>query len=152
MQSITFENIWDIHSIHEVHLNEWTHEIYHYDLGSYPFEMKNPRWYLKQGESCPICFESINSVYLTQCGHGFHKSCYIQHMNYTYNCGLCPLCRNENDVFHTERYNMRNSNYLDHIENFWLHSDQYILRSCDQHHLGMCDHCIDCITYRRHGI
>ena len=47
-------------------------------------------------EDCPICLESLHnkSVYWTPCGHTYHKSCFLEHVNGTHDsCYSCPMCR-----------------------------------------------------------
>lgn len=153
MKSLTLDDIWDIYTIHKIHSNEWTNVAHHYDLGSYPFEMKKgAKWYLKHGEMCSICMEPIHTLrnaHLTQCGHAFHKSCYALHMNYTLDEGVCPLCRHDSDYFSNKKYNCKTENFIDKVEDFWLHKEQYVIRTCDKHFLGMCDYCLDCIVYRK---
>jgi hypothetical protein len=113
------------------------------------------KWYIKHSDQCSICLESITSLknaYLTQCGHCFHKSCYANHMNYTYNYGVCPNCRQENNYFSFYKYNLKNTNFLDKLENFLLHTDKYILKECNSfHHLGTDNFCLDFLCYRKYG-
>ena len=64
------------------------------------YENLKIKHYIKIGDECPICYESINTrkdSYLTECGHSFHYSCIINYdysliNNNNYNIS-CPLCR-----------------------------------------------------------
>lgn len=51
------------------------------------------RHYIRQGETCSICWEgiwSIRQAFLNPCGHGFHYACMAKYSLYSTSC---PLCR-----------------------------------------------------------
>lgn len=134
--------------------------------------------YISPYEECSICLEPINkesNAYLTNCGHGFHKSClfksyetnFYQHRRtelngYKYFQFLCPLCRKhiiypdfycrypQWSVLHDQK------NYLDVLEEFWLSKDFAIVQLCyksnGEHYLGMNSNCHHCLDYRKYGI
>jgi len=88
--------------------------------------------YIKIGEDCPICYESINSrkdAFLTDCGHSFHYSCIIKY-DYTIlknninknisNLNIyCPICRQYMGNFYdiNDRFPY-SKNELDKLEDF----------------------------------
>ena len=59
------------------------------------------RCYIKPGEECPICIESIltkTNAFLTCCGHAFHKSCIFKCVEKKWEekypgTFYCPVCR-----------------------------------------------------------
>lgn len=122
--------------------------------------------YIKPGEECPICMESItnkSNAYLTCCGHSFHKKCIFKSMetfwqhNYAKNF-KCPMCRTNLGMdIHAinERYTINdNSGYLDELENFWFKKDFRMAHTCRNnydHYLGMKKDCSHCRKYVLNG-
>ena len=109
-----------------------------------PCDMKR-RCYVKPGQECPICFESIltkTSAYLTCCGHAFHKKCIFELVEskwlQSYPCTIhCPLCRTYlgSEIYEmTKRYNVfvqeKPMNYLDRLEEFWIGKDFELIVPC----------------------
>jgi hypothetical protein len=88
------------------------------------YENLKVKHYIKIGDECPICYETINTnkdSYLTDCGHSFHYSCII---NYDYNSIKnhnisCPICRQYmgNYIDIKDKYSNSN-NELDKLEDF----------------------------------
>lgn len=80
--------------------------------------------YIKIGEECPICYDSINTrkdSYLTECGHAFHYSCIIKYdYNLIKNYNIsCPICRQYmgNYIDIKDKY-INSINELDKLEDF----------------------------------
>lgn len=48
--------------------------------------------YYEKTEECLICLEKLidNKIYITRCGHCYHKSCLQKYYKYSNDC---PLCR-----------------------------------------------------------
>jgi Ring finger domain len=124
----------------------------------------NTKCYIKPGEECPICYESINTktnAFLTSCGHSFHRKCLFK--VYENKCKKsvftnfrCPMCRTviSNYLFH-DKYNIKkNMNTLDYLENFWITKDYEVPTYCSNkynHYLGMNNSCKKCKFYRMKG-
>lgn len=92
------------------------------------YENLKVKHYIKFGETCPICYDSINNrkdSFLTDCGHSFHYSCIIDYdyciiKNNLNNYNICcPICRQYmgkyNDI--KDRYPY-SKNEIDKLEDF----------------------------------
>ncbi len=97
--------------------------------------------YIKIGEECPICYESINNrnnAYLTNCGHSFHYNCII---NYDYsnifekNNIKCPVCRQYmgNHIDIKDKYKNSNNSF-DNLEDFEMNIKKKIPKVCFNMH------------------
>jgi hypothetical protein len=124
--------------------------------------------YIKQGEECSICLDSIfqkNNAYLTSCGHSFHKLCLFKAFEAkaaTTASFACPLCRARlgypefycryTSVFKSN--NFSKPNHLDNLEEFWLSINFQLLQMCNNgsHPIGMKSTCKKCIRYRKTGM
>ncbi|GFS47300.1 hypothetical protein TNIN_2191 [Trichonephila inaurata madagascariensis] len=49
-----------------------------------------PKIVFQLPDTCPICLSPMQWPENRQCGHTFHKSCLVQHLNYN---NTCPMCR-----------------------------------------------------------
>ena len=135
------------------------------------FRWKRPvigvKTYIKVGEECPICFESIlakSNAYLTCCGHAFHKRCiftahHTQIMEWNNFVFRCPLCRTDQGCpDEPRRYNCAGS-FLDQLENVEILSPYLFPEICEyvnlhinnNHYLGMEPTCRNCQLYRNTG-
>ena len=129
------------------------------------------RCYIKPGDECPICYESImmkSSAFITNCGHHFHKKClfnYIQSkwLSSSYaSTARCPMCRcslGHPDFVQRYRanyfsYNYKNDNELDKLEDFWISKDYKLPTFCSNsydHYLGCDKSCFMCKYYIETG-
>lgn len=127
--------------------------------------------YIKQGEECPICYESIlqkSLAYITCCGHAFHKKCLFKYIETKWlstgylTTARCPMCRcSLGHPEFSERYRSSyfnsshsNDNELDKLEDFWLTKDYKLPIFCSDrydHYLGMSNNCDICKSYREKG-
>lgn len=130
----------------------------------------NKRCYIKFGEPCTICLNSIKykkNAWITPCGHIFHKMCLINYYrHYETNNSIqkysnempCPICREglvlccigEDSI---DYYNELNSNGLDRLENFWLTIENRLPELCYKCKkiLGFNKKCNKCLNYRKRG-
>jgi hypothetical protein len=127
--------------------------------------------YIKPGDECPICYESIDtksSAFITDCGHQFHKKCLFKYIetkwlstSYTSNA-KCPLCRCSLGHPHfVQRYRSsyfsfpyKNDNELDKLEDFWLSKDYLLPVFCSNsydHYLGTKKSCFICKSFIETG-
>lgn len=120
--------------------------------------------YIKFGEECPICFESIEhkkNAYLTGCGHSFHRKCLFKTIQAKWEIKpfstiKCPMCRcalGYPEMFERYKYDY-NNNFLDRLEDFWLCKEFRMPEFCysGKHYLGMKKNCRRCINYRINGV
>ena len=129
------------------------------------------RCYIKPGDECPICFESImmkSSAFITNCGHHFHKKCLFKYIETKWlsssyaSTAKCPMCRCS--LGHPEfiqRYrssyyslNYDDSNELDKLEDFWLSKECLLPLFCSNrydHYLGIDKNCFICQNYIKTG-
>jgi hypothetical protein len=127
--------------------------------------------YIKLGEKCPICYESImmkSSAFLTVCGHAYHKKCLFKYLEYKWlstsfiTSVKCPMCRCS--VGYPEfmrRYrssyfsiNHKDDNQLDKLEDFWICNEYNLPESCSNgydHYLGFDSNCFICNNYIKKG-
>lgn len=85
-------------------------------------------------ETCSICLDTINNLFVTNCGHYFHKHCIDTWLNTRDNCPLCrtnditvqevstnntytvEINNNNNDIIMDNIiYNINNINHINHI-------------------------------------
>lgn len=127
--------------------------------------------YIKPGEECPICYESIiskSSAHITSCGHCYHKKCLFKYIESKWNStsymttARCPMCRcslghpdfvqrYHNSYF---SYNYENDNELDKLEDFWISKDYKLPTFCTNrydHYLGFDKSCFLCNNYIKTG-
>lgn len=94
------------------------------------YENLRVKHYIKIGETCPICYDSINNrknSFLTDCGHAFHYSCIIDYdyciiKNKINNYNICcPICRqfmgDYKDIKDRYPYSKNELDKLDDFEN-----------------------------------
>ena len=130
----------------------------------------NRKVYIKQGEECAICMETIyqkNNAYLTSCGHSFHKTCLFNAFEikaknkHNFPCPLCRArlgypefyCRYTCNIF-KDPNQISETNFLDTLEEFWLSKEFNLIQICSNGHnhaLGMKNNCDDCLDYRING-
>lgn len=121
--------------------------------------------YIKIGEECPICFESIQhkkNAYLTGCGHAFHRKCLFNTIQSKWEIKpfstiKCPMCRSKlgyPEMFERYTYDYNRDNFLDRLEDFWLCKEYRMPDFCNsgKHYLGMKKNCRRCINYRDNGV
>ena len=128
----------------------------------------NHKYYIKNGEECPICYDKIlnkKQAVLTECGHSFHYECIYKYYYLNRNKhGYCPICSQEAKALWGFNYNFSlkslyhySSNQLDMLENFWYQMNTLIPDSCyisannkcvHSHDRGMHRNCKKCIEYR----
>lgn len=135
MKSLTLDDIYDADNNISSE-NQGYNKICKYNITYNPkrkikrniYENLKVKHYIKIGEECPICYESINNKhdsYLTDCGHSFHYSCII---NYEYcitknnkdNYNICcPLCRQYMGYYDNikDKY-PKSKNQIDKLEDF----------------------------------
>lgn len=118
--------------------------------------------YIKCGEQCAICLESIlnkKNAFLTGCGHAFHRNCLfksfeIKWMLKPFSSLRCPLCRCGLGFPELDLKYISNDN-LDQLENFWLSKEFIMPTYCSNlkssHYLGMNKKCCKCISYCKTG-
>lgn len=124
----------------------------------------NRKCYIKPGEECPICFESIlnkSNAYLTCCGHSFHKSCIFKAMETKWKQKYsgkfcCPICRTSlgMDLHEINFRYKEDSNILDNLENFWYSINYVLCQPCSygwDHSIGFDKNCRSCLKYRNTG-
>jgi len=127
--------------------------------------------YIKPGDECPICYESIitkSSAFITNCGHHFHKKCLVKYLETKWlstsyaSVARCPMCRcslgHPNFV---QRYRSsyftcfyKNENGLDKLEDFWLSKDYQLPLFCSNsfdHYLGCDKSCYMCRCFIETG-
>jgi len=129
------------------------------------------RCYIKPGDECPICFESImmkSSAFITNCGHHFHKKCLFKYIETKWlsssyaSTAKCPMCRCS--LGHPEfiqryranyfSYSYKNDNELDKLEDFWVTKDYRFPIFCSNsydHYLGCEKSCFMCKHYIETG-
>lgn len=116
--------------------------------------------YIKIGEDCPICYESIfnrRNAFLTDCGHSFHYKCIIDYdyKNIFNNVSImCPICRSDMGNYDDMKDRYKNSNnvfdILEDVEmnlSFKFPKTCYNLndRSSNNHFHRMCyNNCATC--------
>lgn len=86
-------------------------------------------------ETCSICLDTIDNLFVTNCGHYFHKHCIDRWLNTNDNCPLCRTINisveevynytyteeinNNNNTNNTNNINniniINNINYINHI-------------------------------------
>lgn len=121
--------------------------------------------YIKFGEECPICYETIKhkkNAYLTGCGHHFHRDCLFKVITTKWETKpfsilKCPMCRTSlgyPDMFERYVYSFNKNNLLDRLEDFWISKDFILPTFCHsgKHYLGMKNDCKKCINYRNNGL
>ena len=124
----------------------------------------NQKNYIRIGEECPICYDSIvnkKQAFLTYCGHSFHYECIQNYYHSNYNkLEWCPICRQDTCCSGRlkQQYANDSNNKMDKYENFWNEINILIPEKCytrindnyyeDIHNLGMDKNCIKCINYR----
>jgi hypothetical protein len=128
--------------------------------------------YVKSGEECPICYDTIitkTSAFITNCGHAFHKKCLFKYMetkwlSTSYTCtARCPMCRCSlghpefNQRYRSSYFSCsyKNDNGLDKLEDFWLTKDYALPSFCSNrydHYLGTKKICFICKSYREKGL
>ena len=145
---------------------ESKHAVYPICIGEQDIPCRfHVRNYIKIGDDCPICFDSIThkiDAYITGCGHSFHRKCLFNvfHARWKqrpFSQIKCPLCRcglGCPDLF--QRYNYCTSSSLDILENFWMSKDYMMPEFCplfgdNPHYLGMHTDCGYCTRYRNIG-
>ena len=120
---------------------------------------ENSKGYIRMGEECSICMESITSkinAWKTKCGHIFHKTCLIRYSNTALSKNFCcPCCRGEmedfdnwtSDVYYGICYSPKN--HLDQIHYFELYQQmiQNICEECDNI-IGCTKRCFGCKDWR----
>lgn len=76
-------------------------------------------------DNCPICKEGINKndLFVTECNHKFHKSCFSE---WKKNNDTCPLCRDELNIFDLDLIDSDYKFYLKKINNKFYFKDIYI--------------------------
>jgi hypothetical protein len=119
--------------------------------------------YIKPGEECSICLESINhksNAHLTTCGHSFHKTCIFKVFESKWiekrktPCSLnCPMCRKRIYEPEFEKYSFYSNNTLDQLENFWITKNFQTPKFCfgKNHFIGMKPQCNKCREYINTG-
>ena len=127
--------------------------------------------YIKPGEECPVCYESImtkSSAFITSCGHRFHKNCLFKYieskwLSTSYNStARCPMCRSSlGHPDFIQRYkssyyslNYDDGNELDKLEDFWVSKDYLLPLFCSNsydHYLGCDKSCFICQNYNKTG-
>jgi len=134
MKSLTLDDIYcnDNNNINISADNQGDNKISKYNILYNPkrkikrniYQNLKVKHYIKIGEECPICYESINNrhdCYLTDCGHSFHYSCisnYEYHTKYNSNI-CCPICRQYMGYYDNIKDKYPNSkNEIDKLEDF----------------------------------
>lgn len=136
--------------------------ILNYDSDFYKYESYNRKirrniidnlqvkHYIKIGETCPICYDEINTrknAFLTDCGHSFHFHCIIQYdyKNSFDKDGIsCPICRQDMGIYDNIKdkylkYNINNS--FDNLEDFEMNIKNKLPKVCfDFHRLKFKNH------------
>lgn len=159
----------------------WSNECYcHFKQEVKPFTIGDQdtpcdikvKCYIKPGDECPICFESImmkSSAFITNCGHNFHKKCLLKYIETKWlsssyiSTARCPMCRcslGHPDFIQRYRssyFNCQysNDNELDKLEDFWLSAEYKLPNFCSNgydHYLGFDKNCFNCESYREKGI
>lgn len=111
------------------------------------------RHYIRQGETCSICWEgiwSIRQAFLNPCGHGFHYACMVKYSLYS---SSCPLCRRMIELQTAQKgiYENAGISRADQIE---MAPEISFPRSCPRrrkpfHSLGSCQECRICLAFRK---
>ena len=131
------------------------------------------RCYIKPGDECPICYESIimkSSAFITNCGHYFHKKCLSKYIETKWlttsyvSTARCPMCRcslgdpdftqRYRDSYFSCNYHYNNNNELDKLEDFWISKDYKLPLFCSNrydHYLGCNKSCFICKYYIQTG-